>query len=292
MSEQGKIPTPKSQKELSRQLQIPYEPPSGAGGFSKRGNPNDAVSKLTDRANQISLKGDKVKTQYVGIIDIDEAILYYMNNVIKPQVIEKGKLVNVPISYTNGERWVQMQKEGYLRDKNGKLMIPFITFSRTDIQKNKSISTKIDSLLPYNYHFFERKYSTKNAYNNFDLLTNKKIEKEYHLVVVPDYITVTYEFIIVTHFMEQNNKIIEAINYSTDSYWGNPEKYKFKVMVDNFQTVTELPDAGERKIKTKFSLKLNGYLIPDVVQKDLNSFKKLFNKNITKITFGTENISS
>ena len=43
-----------------------------------------------------------------------------------------------------------------------------------------------------------------------------------------DYVTLTYSCIIQTYYVEQLNKIIEAINYASDSYWGNPERFKFK----------------------------------------------------------------
>ena len=167
-------------------------------------------------------------------------------------------------------------------------MMPFISFNRTSIDKNRNLTNKIDSNFPYNYYVFEKKFSNKNFYTHFDILNGKKPLKEYHLVVMPDYITVTYDFILVTHYMEQANKIIESVNYASDSYWGDPSKFKFKAYVDSYATSTELPDGGERKITTKFTLKLHGYIIPEIIQKDLNSIKKLFNKNITKISFNDE----
>jgi hypothetical protein len=30
------------------------------------------------------------------------------------------------------------------------------------------------------------------------------------------------------------NKLIEAINYASDSYWGDPESFKFKASIDSF----------------------------------------------------------
>jgi hypothetical protein len=32
--------------------------------------------------------------------------------------------------------------------------------------------------------------------------------------------------------MDQLNKIIEAIEYASDSYWGDPQRYQFRAMID------------------------------------------------------------
>ena len=92
--------------------------------------------------------------------------------------------------------------------------------------------------------------------------------------VSSDYVNLTYDFIISTYYVEQLNKIVEAINYASDSYWGNPERYQFRARIDNFATPVEIENKGERAVKATFSLKLYGYLVPDIVQKQLNSLKK------------------
>jgi hypothetical protein len=62
--------------------QEPYIPPAGAPGFSATGNPNLGNEK--GRGDQISFRGDTVKPFSIGIQDIDEAVFYYFQNVIKP----------------------------------------------------------------------------------------------------------------------------------------------------------------------------------------------------------------
>ena len=51
------------------------------------------------REYQISRADDTVKIQTVGIKDIDEAIFFYFNDVLKPQVTMNGKTINVPLVY-------------------------------------------------------------------------------------------------------------------------------------------------------------------------------------------------
>ena len=84
-------------------------------------------------------------------------------------------------------------------------------------------------------------------YNNFGVLNNRVPTKQYIANVVPDYVNLTYSCIIQTYYVEQLNKIIEAINYASDSYWGNPERFKFKALIDSFATITELQASAEKQ---------------------------------------------
>ena len=217
MSNKGRKVVPKSQKEISKEMHTPYS--------KEIGNPNDSAYQRTDRSNQTSFKGDTVKPFTVGLYDIDETILYYFNNVIKPTVVQNGKRIEVPVIYADSERWNQIQKDGYFRDRKGRIMMPLITFKRTNIEKNRNVTNKLDANFPNNYRVYEKSYSTKNTYDKFNVLNNRKPTKDMYAVVVPDYVTLNYDCIISTYYMEQMNGIVEAINYASDSYWGNPERY-------------------------------------------------------------------
>ena len=52
------------------------------------------------------------------------------------------------------------------------------------------------------------------------------------------------------------NKITEAINYASDSYWGDFERFKFNARIDNFNSKVETGQGTNRVVKTDFSLKL------------------------------------
>lgn len=284
----GKKPIPKSQKEISQDLQSTYSPPESNGNVLS--NPNDSEYDSDLRGNHKSFKGDKVKPFSISIGDLDEAIIYYLTNIIKPTVYQGNKKINVPILYGNPERWKQIQKDGYLRDKSNQILLPLIVLTRTNLEPNRLLTNKLDSNNPHNYNIFTKQYSKKNSYDNFSVLTNRIPEKEMYSIVVPDYVTLTYDFIITTHFVEQMNEIIEAINYASDSYWGNPERFKFKAIIDSFPSQIELPADGQRLVKTTFTLKLHGYIVPDTYQKDLHSVKKFNNK--TQMIFGMEIVES
>ena len=73
-------PIPKTQRQISKDLQTPFD--------AEYGNPNDAKDQGQfspsnqanlpfNRSEQMSWKGDDVKPFSIGIKDIDESIMYY-----------------------------------------------------------------------------------------------------------------------------------------------------------------------------------------------------------------------
>jgi len=265
MNKNSRTPIPKSQRELSIEQHTAFD--------SEVGNPN--FSNTINRGNQISFSGDSVKPLSIGIQDIDESVMYYFNNIIKPSVTQNGEKIPVPVIYGSPEKWKSFQKDGYYRDAQGKIMLPLIMIKRDNIEKVRSIANKLDANNPNNVSIHRKKYSSKNAYDNFSVLNGIVPEKTNYAVVVPDYVTITYSCAINTYYMDQLNKIVEAIEYASDSYWGDPAKFQFRAMIDSFAIKAELAEKDERIVSSTFNIKLNGYIIPDVIQKDLTALKKI-----------------
>jgi len=269
-------PTPKTQKQISREQHIATS--------VEYGNPNNRVQ--PNRSQQVSWKDDNVKPFSVGIQDIDEAIFYYFNEVIKPSVFQNNERLPVPIIYGSPEKWKSYQRDGFYRDLKGKIMAPLIMFKRESMEKVRSIGNKLDANNPHNYSVSQKKYDARNSYDNFKVLTNRIPEKQYYATVIPDYVTINYTCVAFTYYVEQLNKIVEAIGYASDAYWGDPQRYKFRAMIDSFGFQNELVDNDERLIRSTFNIKLNGYIVPEILQKDINSLKKFSDK--TKIIFSIE----
>jgi hypothetical protein len=103
---------------------------------------------------------------------------------------------------------------------------------------------------------------------------------------MPDYVTIEYSCTVFTYYIEQLNKIVEAINYASDAYWGDPQRFKFQARIDSFNTISESSDNAERAVKSTFTIKLHGYLVPNVLQKDMKAIKKFTDK--TKVIFSLE----
>jgi hypothetical protein len=250
------------------------------------GKPVSTTSFTQNRAKEISRKNDKIKDFSIGLQDLDGAIIYYFNNTIKPQVFQDGEMINVPIIYGSPERWKSIQQDGFLRDSNNKVRVPIIVFRRNNVEKNRTLGNKIDGNKAHLFQVFETKYNAKNHYDKFSILTNKVPSSQFYVSVVPDYVTVTYECIIFTNYVEQNNKIVEAVEFASDSYWGDPKRFQFRSKIDSFATTVSVESDNDRIAKTTFSITLNGYIIPDSINKELANSDMFYSKS--QVVFGLE----
>ena len=74
--------------------------------------------RVENRGYQYSRKDkDRTKDISVTLEDIDSAIFFYFDNVIKPSVKENGEHIKVPVMYGSVERWKSILRDGFLRDK-------------------------------------------------------------------------------------------------------------------------------------------------------------------------------
>ena len=271
-------PIPKTQREISENLQKATD--VARGNPNAKINPNESETGIDfNRSTKLSFRDDTAKPFTIGIQDLDEAVFYYFKNVIRPFVYQNGERYEVPVIYGSPESWKSYQKDGYYRDKNGAIMLPMIAIKRDSIAKDRSVTNKLDSNQPNLHATFQKVFNPKNFYSNFAALNNRVPVKTFHVVAVPDYVTLEYSCIVQTYYMEQLNKIIEAIEYASDAYWGDPERFKFRAFIDQFTTATELSAGQDRLVKGTFNIRLRGYIIPDTLQKDLNSIKKVNSKS-------------
>ena len=236
-----------------------------------------------NRAEKVSRNSpgakDNVKNLSVGIMDMDSAIMYYFNEVIKPDVEINDEKVKVPCIYASPERWTTISKQGFLRDKKRQIITPLIVFKRTGMERNENIPIdKLDANKPRNFYSFEKKYSHHNRYDKFSVQKGLTPGREFYNVAMPDYVTLSYEFIIWTSYIDQMNRIVEKINYSDGAYWGEPGKMRFRTRLESFSDASEVD--GERLIKTTFSVNLYGYILPETFNGQTTTQKFLTNKKL------------
>lgn len=276
---------PENRQEFMSKLVQPYS--------KQYGNPNQPFSEPLkagqpeyNRALEISVKDDTDKDFSIGIKDLDEAVMYYFNNVLKLSVIQNNTKIMVPIIYGSPENWKGVQADGYYRDGYGKLMAPLLVFKRDSVTQNRTLGNKLDGNIAKNVQLFERKYSKRNVYSNFGLLNNRNEEKEYIITVTPDYVTIKYTCIVWTHFVEQMDKIIEALNFASRSYWGDPSKFRFLADIESFENNVTYEVGDDRLVRTTFNITLNGYLIPNTINAELAKYSRVF--SVSKVVFGLE----
>jgi len=257
-----------------------------ASNRSTSDKPLPRKQRVLNRGYLYSRTGEDVVNPEVTLMDMDGAITSYFDEVIKPSVEDNGENVKVPIMYASPERWKAIQRDGFMRDKKRQTITPVIVYRRTSIEKDESIpQDKLDANNPNMFYTFEKKFSNINRYDNFRTQIGTLPQKEYYNVMMPDYVTLTYDFIIWTTYIEQMNKIVERVVYSDGAYWGHPDKMRFRTSVDTFTDATEIGDA-ERLVRTNFTVTLRGYLLP----KGNFDHRSTTQKFITpkKIVFGME----
>jgi len=279
------IVRPTNRREFMDKLVEPYDP--------KSGNPNAVFSESTklgqpeeNRAYEISNKSEPEKEFNIGIKDIDEAVYYYFNNILKLSVVQNNTKLTLPVIYGTPENWKSVQEDGYYRDQNGKLMAPLLMFKRGSVTQNRGLGNKLDGNMAHNMQLFKKKYTKRNFYSNFNILNNRAPESKYVVSATPDYITVEYECILWTHYVEQMDKLIEDVNFASRSYWGDPNRFQFYSSIESFTDNTTYNLGENRASRTNFTLSLNGYLIPESLNKSMASMTTAY--GAAQIVFGLE----
>jgi len=113
-----------SSREVGRP---PINPPAQTSQRHKITRSSSGKNISNSRSTQLQ-RTDKVKDTNVGLYDVDEAIYYYLENVVQPRIKENDTEVRVPIMYGSPERWKSVQKSGVFRDKTGKLQFPILMY--------------------------------------------------------------------------------------------------------------------------------------------------------------------
>lgn len=246
--------------------------------------------RVLNRGYLYSRSGENIKNPEVTLIDIDSSILFYFDKVIQPSVEDNGENVKVPIMYASPERWNSIKKQGFMRDKKRQVITPVVVYRRTSVTKDETVpQDKLDANNPHMFYTFQKKFSQENKYDKFSQQIGLLPQREYYNVMMPDYVTISYDFIIWTSYIEQMNSIVEKIVYSDGAYWGDPEKMRFRSSIDSFEDATEIGDT-ERLVRTNFSVTLRGYLLPKGNFDHRSTTQKFLTPK--KVIFGTETVDS
>ena len=240
----------------------------------------DPLKKNLNRAQQ--LKTEVQNHKGVKLYDVDMAIAEHMIDVVVPTVEAMGEKIKVPVVYGNPERWKAIQKDGYLRDKQGQVQIPLVVFKRNSIARDDSMANTMNRNV---FYPVVTKYSKKHKYDRFSAMTGAQRPVEQYNITMPDYVTITYEVIIWTDFTEHMNKIVEQFQYATDEYWGDKNGFKFRVKIDSFDTTAEVGEGTQRIVKTNFTMVVNAYLLPEKFDNESTTKKSISPK---KIVWGLE----
>ena len=116
-----------------------------------KGNPANPVPNFVQKSKLLSEKKVSVNRAYqtrrdtdtqkdvtVKLIDVDTAIMKQLER-FQLNVIDEGNRIKVPVFYASPEKWKSIQKDGFLRDYNGKIQLPVVVFQRTTSDKDQAL---------------------------------------------------------------------------------------------------------------------------------------------------------
>ena len=181
--------------------------------------------RVLNRGYLYSRSGENIKNPEVTLIDIDSSILFYFENVIQPSIEENGENIKVPIMYASPERWSAIKNKGFLRDKKRQVITPVIVYRRTSVTKDAVPQDK--QIIHIRFILFKRNFHKKI---NDVFTTNRVTTSEEYYNVMIDYVTISYDFIIWTSYIEQTNSIVE--NLYIQMVNKDPEKMRFRSSID------------------------------------------------------------
>ena len=232
----------------------------------------------------------------ITLKDIDTAVITHIKNVIKPKLKEANETIDVGVMYGNEERGAAVRKRGVIRDKNGTLILPLIMLKRTGVEKSTSVASSFEHDLKREHADIVRnsKWSKKNRYDRFAVQTGKKPIIENLLTTMPNFVNISYDFVLWTNYIEQMNPLVETFADQNNTYWGSAENYKFLCQLDSISDASEMNQDGERFIKSTFSVTTKAYLLPEytnsVVTNEISNLRKSLTPS--KVVFGFEGDAS
>jgi hypothetical protein len=252
----------------------------------------DTSVRSTGNDKQIFGK-DFTKNYSITLKDIDTSMMTHLKNVMNIKVSEANEVIKVPVMYGNEERWKNVRKNGVMRDKKGTLLLPLIVFRRTEQVFNDLLPQSFDHDVQGKFIQAVRhqQWSKENRYDRFSVTTGTKPVLESVVTGMPDFVDCTYEFICMTNYIEQMNMIIETFLEHENTYFGDENSYRFLSAVEGgFSDSSEFDVSGERIVKSTFSMKLKGYVVPEfnssIFARNTAEVSKNYSKS--KVVFGYE----
>tara|TARA_Y100001963_G_C6753182_1_gene435266 strand:+ start:19 stop:969 length:951 start_codon:yes stop_codon:yes gene_type:complete len=239
---------------------------------------------IVNRAKQVRRDNDTVKTPKCTIEDVDWAIMSYLQDIVKPQIIENGQTIDVPVMYANGEKWAMVQSRGYMRDAKNKIMTPLISIRRGSIIERDTLRKLDVNINPAgNEQILRNKFSKAHRYDRFSILRGQKPVHEFHVMAIPEFIDVSYELFVWTEYTEQMNSLIEQLMPLGGFAWGTT--WKFPTMIADYTFDTTQADGEDRIVRATIPLTTKATLLmPFELQK--STIQK--NYSVKRVSFKNE----
>lgn len=240
-----------------------------------------------NRANQIRRDDDVIRTSQRTVYDIDYAIKWYIENEIQPQITANKNLINIPVIFSNGEKWDNVRRLGYIRDEKGMLQSPLIMLKRNSLQERDNYRT-LDVNRPQsgNHIIYQSKYNKRNRYEDelFPIPKNEPVNsKQIYVVDVPKYVNIEYDMMLWCDFTTQMNEVIDQILPYGRFAWGN-ESNKFATSLGSVSFETVNTTGEDRLVRATIPLTVMGTLLSEQETR-ISTIKKMY--SVKKVVFQT-----
>jgi len=223
---------------------------------------NNRLDENRNRAYDMRRDDDYFKTPSISPYDIDYAILYHIQNNIKPTIVENNKVVDVPVLFAAGETWAQIQKYGFARDKSKKAMTPLIVINRINMRDDERFE-KLRG--PNSHNIISYKTTLPQQQNNKnDRLSktfNTKKSETVAMISIPDRVVVSYDVLVWTELTTQMNDLVQSIKTQHKMNWGDELKFTTLITDYSFETVNDL--GSDRIVRTTLPIEVWGVLQPE-----------------------------
>ena len=232
-------------------------------------------------------------TDYVipscGVEDLDHAVFNLFDKQIPLYYDLHGEVRKVPVIFATGERFALLRRKQPITDRNGALILPLVSITRSAIENVPSKGIANNQMFP---NIVTKRISKKDLVyrqqKNIENLKNVKgedLSQEGNISLKPriekniietiemppiKYFGANYEISIWSSFTQQMNKLLEAI---MSAYTLNPGQqfriesdkgYTFSAFVDgsisqdtNYNDFTD----AERYVKYNMTINATGYII-------------------------------
>ena len=222
------------------------------------------------------------------LYDVDTALKEYFGEICLPKLSYGDYQINVPVMSAEGEKWAQIQKYDYLRDKQNEIMCPILVFKRTSVTKDSTypVGEMRNIKNPIIYRIIKKSKSNKDRYIKFTRKKdNEQPKYEVTNIILPDYVILTYEIIIWTDRIDHMNEVISSIIYSSGNFWGN-DQVKFRIDIQDFSNISEISLDKDRLIKWSCTANIRTHILPEFE----NQWPQMWTMNTNKKITLTEKI--
>jgi hypothetical protein len=242
---------------------------------------------ILNRALQTRRDDDVIRTAKRTLYDIDYAIKWYIDNEIQPQIKDKDLVLPVPTIFSNGEKWDNVRRLGYLRDEKGMLQSPLIMLKRNSAVERDNLRTLDVNRIPSeNFISYRQKYNQRNRYEDelFPIPNTQPANSEkIYIIDIPKYVTVEYDMMIWCDFTTQLNDVVDQILPYGRYLWGN-EGNRFATAIGSisFETVNTVGE--DRLVRASVPLTVQGTLL-SAQEARIETLKKMY--SVKKVQFDT-----